>query len=193
MAKQAEDIEKFKRNLAKLQKENAAFTAELKIQAKNLKPGYPAAQGSTGKLAPQFGKPPGHGPEDFQHSFKRSFNMSGRQAEVAALDRRIGENLDFMSKDFEDKMKNFSDRFMETLTKSLTHQLGFDIKEAAEQKRRLTVGQSFIEKKSGDLGGLQFGRKDKTVTEIFQSPASNNKLGKTTHVSASVLIPGIAH
>jgi hypothetical protein len=35
MAKQAEDIEKFKRNLAKLQKENAAFTAELKIQAKN--------------------------------------------------------------------------------------------------------------------------------------------------------------
>jgi hypothetical protein len=66
--------------------------------------------------------------------------MSGRQAEVAALDRRIGENLDFMSKDFEDKMKNFSDRFMETLTKSLTHQLGFDIKEAAEQKRRLTVG-----------------------------------------------------
>ena len=52
---------------------------------------------------------------------------------------------------------------METLTESLTQQLGFDLTEAVETKRRLTVGSSFIEKKttSDSFLGLQFGAEQK--------------------------------
>ena len=56
------------------------------------------------------------------------------------------KNIDFMSQELEDKLNNFNSRFMETLTESLTKQLGFSgLSEAVETERRLTVGSSFVE------------------------------------------------
>ena len=67
--------------------------------------------------------------EDFKHSFKRSFNMSLAQNDVAL------EKADTFTKDLEENLKCFNDKFMENLTKSLTDQL-FDISKNAEEKRK---------------------------------------------------------
>lgn len=63
--------------------------------------------------------------EDFKHSFKRSFHMSFN-TEAA------NEKAEVFTKDLDEKLKNFNDKFMENLTKSLTDQL-FDISKNAEE------------------------------------------------------------
>jgi len=45
--------------------------------------------------------------------------------------------------DIEENLKSFNDRFMENLTKNLAQSL-FDISHEANEKRKLTVGSSFI-------------------------------------------------
>ena len=67
---------------------------------------------------------------------------------------------------------------MVTLTESLTQQLGFDLRADVENKRRLTIGQSFIDKKtnSGSFLGLQFGaeqtKNGNQIMEQETKPAS---------------------
>lgn len=80
--------------------------------------------------------------EDFKHSFKRSFHMSFN-TEAAQ------EKAEVFTKDLDEKLKNFNDKFMENLTKSLTDQL-FDISKNAEEKRKQTIGQSFVEKSNNN-------------------------------------------
>ena len=71
---------------------------------------------------------------------------NARQTEVGGVDSE--RNADWMSKELEENLKTFNDRFMETLTVSLTKQLGFDISAAVEKQRKETIGSSFIEKKT---------------------------------------------
>ena len=66
---------------------------------------------------------------------------------------------------------------METLTESLTQQLGFDLTAAVETKRRLTVGSSFIDKKttSESFLGLQFGgEQKKNENQILEQEAKHS-------------------
>lgn len=88
---------------------------------------------------------------------------------------------------------------METLTTSLTKQLGFDLSEAVENQRKQTIGSSFIEKKSDGLLGLQFGKKEKgnaNSTSRESSPQGlnpfgpQNPIGSRGPMAASVLLPG---
>lgn len=65
---------------------------------------------------------------------------------------------------------------METLTQSLTKQLGFDLSQTAqavEEERRMKIGSSFVE----PIKEFQFGKRE-------------NLSGKKTKMSASILIPG---
>ena len=86
---------------------------------------------------------------------------------------------------------------METLTSSLTKQLGFDLSEAVENQRKQTIGSSFIEKKSDGLLGLQFGKKEKgnaNGTSRESSPMNafgpSNPIGTRSAMAASVLVTG---
>lgn len=78
-------------------------------------------------------------------------------------------------------MKNFNDKFMENISKSLTEQL-FDISKAAELKRKKTIGQSFIEKgpvANSFIGGI-FGtpkREEKNLINNFNI-SNQNKFGE---------------
>ena len=63
--------------------------------------------GSTSRDSPKFQE------EEFKHSFKRSFHMSFN-TEAA------NEKAEVFTKDLDEKLKNFNDKFMENLTKSLT-------------------------------------------------------------------------
>ena len=80
----------------------------------------------------------GHGPnpgsDSFRHSFKRSFNMTNRQKELTSTNRI--KKADQFAEDLEENLnlnlKKLNDKFMETLTSSLTKQLGFDLSEAVE-------------------------------------------------------------
>ena len=101
--------------------------------------------------------------EDFRHSFKRSL----------IIDKDAG-NIDFMSQELEDKLQSFNSRFMETLTESLTKQLGFNLSEAVETERRLTVGSSFVEK----------------PTEQYSFGKRENLSGKKAKMTASMIVPG---
>jgi hypothetical protein len=83
------------------------------------------------------------------------------------------KNIDFMSQELEDKLNTFNSRFMETLTESLTKQLGFNLSEAVENERRLTVGSSFVEK-----------------TDNFQFGKRENLSGKKSKMTASMVVPG---
>ena len=58
---------------------------------------------------------------------------------------------------------------METLTESLTKGLGFDLKADAENQRKLTIGSSFIEKKTGSESLL--------VPQFGNNSSSPNKRG----------------
>ena len=82
---------------------------------------------------------------------------NARQTEVGGPDSE--RNADWMSKELEDNLKTFNDRFMETLTVSLTKQLGFDISAAVEKQRKETIGSSFIERKTSSESflDLKFG------------------------------------
>lgn len=78
---------------------------------------------------------------NFQHSFKKSFSIATKQTEVTTGGKRAGTS--FMGEEFEEKMKQFNERFMESLTVSLTKKLGLDLrqtKEEAETRRRANVG-----------------------------------------------------
>lgn len=86
---------------------------------------------------------------------------------------------------------------METLTSSLTKQLGFDLSEAVENQRKQTIGSSFIEKKSDGLLGLQFGKKgNANATSRENSPQGlnpfgpQNPIGTRGAMAASVLVTG---
>ena len=88
---------------------------------------------------------------------------------------------------------------METLTSSLTKQLGFDLSEAVENQRKQTIGSSFIEKKSDGLLGLQFGKKEKgnaNTSSRESSPQGLNPFGPQVPIgtrgpmAASVLVTG---
>lgn len=136
---------------------------------------------------------PGKKDEEFKHSFKRSFHMSFNQNEAAQ------EKAEVFTKDLDEKLKNFNDKFMENLTKSLTDQL-FDISKNAEEKRKQTIGQSFVEKSTSNsesLIPLQFNIKNakdgaKAGGEINMSPFGTlGKLGGAA--SASVIVPGMEH
>lgn len=118
LTKQAQEIEKYKRNLAKLQKENLQIQAEMRNQTKNgvTGVGRAAAQrhrntviGASGLLDDG---------DDFQHSFKKSFSIAAKQTEVTGGSKRAGAS--FIGEEFEEKMKQFNERFMESLTVSLT-------------------------------------------------------------------------
>ena len=63
---------------------------------------------------------------------------------------------------------------METLTESLTKQLGFNLSEAVETERRLTVGSSFVEK----------------PTEQYSFGKRENLSGKKAKMTASMIVPG---
>ena len=65
-------------------------------------------------------------------------------------------NVNFISDELEQKLNSFNDKFMETLTQSLTKQLGFDLKGAVEKERRMTVGSSFVEPKKD----FNFGKRE---------------------------------
>lgn len=47
-------------------------------------------------------------------------------------------------KELEDKMKTFQDKYLNDLSASLSEQL-FNINKAAQEKRKQTIGQSFVE------------------------------------------------
>ena len=81
---------------------------------------------------------PANKADDFNKTFKRSFQMSFN-SEAA------NEKAEVFTKDLDEKLKSFNDKFMQNLTKSLTDQL-FDISKDAEEKRKQTIGQSFVEK-----------------------------------------------
>ena len=67
--------------------------------------------------------------------FKRSIVMTEEfQGQKSARER-----VDNFTLDLEANLKNFNDKFMETLTKSLADQL-FDISKEAKENRRNTVG-----------------------------------------------------
>lgn len=134
---------------------------------------------------------PGRKDDDFKHSFKRSFHMSFNQNEAAQ------EKAEVFTKDLDEKLKSFNDKFMENLTKSLTDQL-FDISKNAEEKRKQTIGQSFVEKSTTNkesLIPLQFNIKNakdgsKTGGDDTRSPfGAFGKLGGVG--SASVIVPGM--
>ena len=57
---------------------------------------------------------------------------------LSAIDRK--NKLFF---DIEENLKSFNDRFMENLTKNLAQNL-FDISNEANEKRKLTIGSSFV-------------------------------------------------
>ena len=164
LTRQAQDIEKYKRNMAKLQKENIQIQAGQRNAKQQLR-GTPATQanknasqnfrntviGSSGLVDEE---------ENFRHSFKRSFNMTTKQNGLGGIGsfnqtQKVGRgtmlaasSTNWIGEDFEEKMKEFNDKFMENLTLSLTKQLGFDLKqtkEEAESKRRANIGSSFVE------------------------------------------------
>ena len=56
--------------------------------------------------------------------------MTNRQTEITGSDK-LNEANQF-AEDLEENLKKFNDKFMETLTLSLTKQLGFDVSEAVE-------------------------------------------------------------
>ena len=156
MKNQSLEIEKFKRAQAKLQKENVTLQNEMrKIQKGGVN--IPKRQQT------QMSKNMKNMEEDFRHSFKRSL----------IIDKDAG-NIDFMSQELEDKLQSFNSRFMETLTESLTKQLGFNISEAVETERRLTVGSSFVEK----------------PTEQYSFGKRENLSGKKAKMTASMIVPG---
>lgn len=118
LEKQSQDIEKFKRNVAKLQKENIALQNEQRNLQKQMKAhaagGASAAKSNrrnTSAAQPTSSDP-------FRHSFKRSFNMTNRQTEITGSDK-LNEANQF-AEDLEENLKKFNDKFMETLTLSLT-------------------------------------------------------------------------
>jgi hypothetical protein len=132
MTKQAQDIEKYKRNMAKLQKENAQILAGVRNMSKA---GAGSARGGarrrgaagsnlrntvigSGGLLEEGGA--------FQHSFKKSFNMASGPADLQSLTKRA--STDLFGGAFEEEMKQFQEKFMENLTASLTKQLGFELK-----------------------------------------------------------------
>ena len=144
MERQSLEIEQFKRNNAKLQKENIQMQNEMRQiskggVSKHASPGG-ARKGMKAETVSRkpsarkmltgshsFDSPMGK-EEDFKHSFKRSFHMSFN-TEAAQ------EKAEVFTKDLDEKLKNFNDKFMENLTKSLTDQL-FDISKNAEEKRK---------------------------------------------------------
>ena len=63
--------------------------------------------------------------DEYVENFKRSFQVSFN-AEAA------NEKAEVFTKDLDEKLKSFNDKFMENLTKSLTDQL-FDISKNAEE------------------------------------------------------------
>jgi len=66
----------------------------------------------------------------------------------------VDTKTNWIGEDFEEKIKQFNDKFVENLTLSLTAKLGLDLKETkenAEMKRKKTIGESFIESKSPGL------------------------------------------
>ena len=120
-------------------------------------------------------------------SLKQSFTMQRNSGQ---------EDLDFMQKELEQNLKNFNDKFMETLTTSLTKQLGFDLTEAVEKQRKMTVGSSFIEKSSSGPLDLNFGQsKDKEARSPIKglNPfGPQASLGhKPMSMSSSVIVPGL--
>tara|TARA_B110000285_G_C15128695_1_gene621998 strand:- start:1006 stop:1221 length:216 start_codon:yes stop_codon:yes gene_type:complete len=68
------------------------------------------------------GQGAGSGSDLFRHSFKRSFNMTSRQKELTSVDRI--KKADQFAEDLEENLnlnlKKLNDKFMETLTSSLT-------------------------------------------------------------------------
>lgn len=120
-------------------------------------------------------------------NLKQSFTMQRNSGQ---------DDLAFMEKELEKNLKTFNDKFMETLTTSLTQQLGFDLTQAVEDKRKMTVGSSFIEKSSSGGLDLNFGQSQSKDTK---SPIKNPNLfgpqtslgHKPMSMSASVLVPGI--
>jgi hypothetical protein len=204
MEKYSLEIEQFKRSNAKLQKENIQMQNEMRnIQKGGGKPspGKMMKKGSDFEkkrvgakktlMGAQSFDAPGNKDEDFKHSFKRSFHMSFNQNEAAQ------EKADVFTKDLDEKLKSFNDKFMENLTKSLTDQL-FDISKNAEEKRKQTIGQSFVEKSTTNkesLIPLQFNIKNakdgsKAGAENARSPFGTfGKLGGIG--SASVIVPGM--
>lgn len=131
--------------------------------------------------------------------------MTNRQTEITGLDKLNNYNLEAnqFAEDLEENLKKFNDKFMETLTLSLTKQLGFDMSEAVENQRKQTIGSSFVEKKSEGLSGLQFGKKERGSTYLTREEASPKRLSSLTtpftpqhaigsrgSMAASMLIPG---
>ena len=64
--------------------------------------------------------------------------MTSRQKELTSVDRI--KKADQFAEDLEENLnvnlKKLNDKFMETLTSSLTKQLGFDLSEAVENQRK---------------------------------------------------------
>lgn len=120
LEKQSQDIEKFKRNVAKLQKENISLQNEQRNLQKQMK-AHAASGASAAKSnrrntsTAQFNS---SSSDPFRHSFKRSFNMTNRQTEIIESDK-LNEANQF-AEDLEENLKKFNDKFMETLTLSLT-------------------------------------------------------------------------
>ena len=168
----------------------------LQKAAKQQPSGAPSSARGTSR-----GASAGRKPDAFKHSFKRSFNTSSlRRTDSLGLGAD-GRSADWMPEQLEQNLKKFNDRFMETLTESLTQQLGFDITEAAANKRRNTVGQSFIDKdtSSGSFLGLKFGAdppKDGSPGAAPEKAAASpfgrvGAFGRAATMSASVVVPGL--
>ena len=124
--------------------------------------------------------------------------MTNRQKELTSTSRI--KKADQFAEDLEENLnlnlKKLNDKFMETLTSSLTKQLGFDLSEAVENQRKQTIGSSFIEKKSDGLLGLQFGKKEKGIGGNSRESSPMNALGPQNPIgargamAASVLVTG---
>jgi hypothetical protein len=130
---------------------------------------------------------------NFQHSFKKSFSMASRQTEVRGLTKKTSTN--WIGDDFEEKVKEFNEKFMENLTLSLTKQLGFELtqtREEAETLRKARVGQSFIEKPASSLSaGLKAPAAPLMHAFGPQQPLGKHP-GRVAAMSASVVVPGLS-
>lgn len=135
MEKQSQDIEKFKRNLAKLQKENLSQQTNLRNLQKQSK-APTGANGPAGSRAQNLRNTvigtTGLDGDDFKHSFRRSFNMTNTQNAMEMNSSKVKKDW-LNDDDIEQNIKKYNEKFMETLTMQLTKQLGIDLKKTKEE------------------------------------------------------------
>lgn len=129
----------------------------------------------------------------YGHSFKQSFSLASKHAELQTRTK----TADWLGADFEERVKQFNDKFMESLTATLTEGLGLELKqtkEEAENRRRANIGQSFVEKAPSNSLAMDTKSPKSPVMHAFgpQQPLGKHpRPARNTALSASVVVPGL--